>query len=44
MILIVLTPHDLERYYTSAYGPQQGIDAMGEDFHRWIRQIRARGL
>jgi hypothetical protein len=27
----------------SAYGAQQGIGAMGEDFHRWIRQIRARG-
>ncbi len=28
----------------NGYGAQQGIDAMREDFHRWIRQIRARGL
>jgi hypothetical protein len=28
----------------NAYGAQQGIDAMHEDLHRWIRQIRARGL
>jgi hypothetical protein len=41
--VIVLTPHDIERY-TSALGALQGIDAMGEDIHRWIRQIRARGL
>jgi hypothetical protein len=42
-IVVVLTPHDTERY-TSAFGPLQGIDAMGEDLYRWIRQIRARGL
>jgi hypothetical protein len=28
----------------NAYGAQQGIDAMHEDFHRWIRQLNARGL
>jgi hypothetical protein len=28
----------------NAYGAQQGRDAMHEDFHRWIRQLRARGL
>ena len=39
----MITPHDIERYL-NAYGAQQGIDAMHEDFHRWIRQIRARGL
>jgi hypothetical protein len=39
----VVTPHDIERYL-NAHGAQQGIDAMHEDFHRWIRQLRARGL
>jgi hypothetical protein len=39
----VITPHDIERYM-NAYGAQQGIDDMHEDFHRWIRQLRARGL
>jgi hypothetical protein len=37
-IVIVVTPHDIERY-TNAYGPQQSIDVMREDFHRWIRQL-----
>jgi hypothetical protein len=39
----VITPHDIERYM-NAQGAQQGMDAMHEDFHRWIRQLRARGL
>jgi hypothetical protein len=38
-IVTVITPHDIERY-TNTCGPQQGIDAMREDFHRWIRQLR----
>jgi mannitol-1-phosphate/altronate dehydrogenase len=42
-IVTVITPHDIERY-RNGYGAQQVIDAMHEDFHRWIRQIRARGL
>jgi hypothetical protein len=36
-IVTVVTPHDIERY--RAYGPQERIDAMREDFHRWIRQL-----
>jgi hypothetical protein len=38
----MVTPHDIERYM-NAYRAQQGTDAMHEDLHRWIRQIRARG-
>lgn len=28
----------------NAHGAQQGIDAIHEDFHRWVRQLNARGL
>jgi mannitol-1-phosphate/altronate dehydrogenase len=37
-IVTVVTPHDVERYMNT-FGSQQGIDAMREDFHRWIRQL-----
>jgi hypothetical protein len=39
----MITPHDLERYLNS-FRELQAIDVKHEDFHRWIRQLRARGL
>jgi hypothetical protein len=42
-MVTVNTPHDLERYRNACVALQE-IDAMHEDFHRWIRQLRARGL
>lgn len=39
----MVTPEDIE-HYLLAYGAQQGRDAMREDYERWARQLRERGL